>query len=64
MIHVAGVDGAPDGWAVVIMEADRSVIRKVAALSNIFDGATDFDIIAVGCPHWLAGRLRGRRSCL
>ncbi len=68
MIHVAGVDGARDGWAVVIMEADRSVIRKVAALSNIFDGATDFDIIAVDVPiglldaYEVGGRVRDRAA--
>jgi predicted RNase H-like nuclease len=50
MTHVAGVDGTRDGWAVVIMEADRFSIRKEAAFSNIFDGTTDFDIVAVDIP--------------
>jgi hypothetical protein len=45
--HVAGVDGTPGGWAVIIMQAGRSVIQKVAALSSIIDGSTDFDIIAI-----------------
>jgi len=64
MIHVAGVDGTPDGWAVVIMEADRSVIRKVAALSNIFDGATNFDIVAVDVPIGLLDAYKvGGRVC-
>lgn len=64
MVHVAGVDGTPEGWAVVIMEADRSVIRKVAALSNIFDGATDFDVIAVDVPIGLLDAYKvGGRAC-
>ena len=41
--HVAGVDGTPGGWAVLTMQAGRSVIRKVAALSSILDGGKDFD---------------------
>ena len=34
MTRVAGVDGTPGGWAVVIVEADRRRIRKVRALSE------------------------------
>jgi len=64
MTHVAGVDGTPGGWAVVIMKAGRSVIRKVAALSNILDGATDFDIIAVDVPIGLLDAYEvGGRAC-
>jgi predicted RNase H-like nuclease len=64
MTHVAGVDGTPDGWAVVIMEADHLSIRKAAAFSNIFDGATDFDIVAVDIPIGLLDAYEvGGRVC-
>jgi predicted RNase H-like nuclease len=64
MVHVAGVDGTPEGWAVVIIDIDRLAIRKVAALSDIFDGATDFDIIAVDVPIGLLDAYKvGGRAC-
>ena len=50
MNPVAGVDGAPEGWAIVIMAGGQSIVRKVAALSQIFDDGTDFDIVAVDTP--------------
>ena len=62
--HVAGVDGTPGGWAVIIMQAGRSVIRKVAALSSILDGGTDFDIIAIDIPIGLLDAYEvGGRAC-
>ena len=62
--HVAGVDGTPGGWAVVMMHAGRSAIRKVAALSSILDGTTDFDIIAVDVPIGLLDAYEvGGRAC-
>jgi predicted RNase H-like nuclease len=64
MTYVAGVDGTPGGWAVVIMEAGQSIIRKVAALSDILDGATVFDIIAVDVPIGLFDAYEvGGRAC-
>lgn len=63
-ILVAGVDGTPEGWAVVIVESGRSAIRKVAALSHIFDGAEDFDIVAVDVPIGLLDAYKvGGRAC-
>jgi predicted RNase H-like nuclease len=50
MTRVAGVDGTPGGWAVVIVEADRWRIRRVRALSEVFDGAAHFDVVAVDVP--------------
>jgi predicted RNase H-like nuclease len=62
--HVAGVDGTPGGWAVIIMQAGRSVIQKVAALSSIIDGDTDFDIIAIDIPIGLLDAYEiGGRAC-
>jgi predicted RNase H-like nuclease len=62
--HVAGVDGTPGGWAVVMMRAGRSAIRKVAALSSILDGTTDFDVIAIDVPIGLLDAYEvGGRAC-
>ena len=62
--HVAGVDGTPGGWAVIIMQAGRSVIRKVATLSSILDGGMDFDIIAIDIPIGLLDAYEvGGRAC-
>jgi predicted RNase H-like nuclease len=62
--HVAGVDGTPGGWAVLIIQADRLVIQKVAALSSILDGGTDFDIIAIDIPIGLLDAYEiGGRAC-
>ena len=62
--HVAGVDGTPGGWAVILMQAGRSVIREVAALSSILDGGTDFDIIAIDIPIGLLDAYEfGGRVC-
>src|SRR5271166_3128589 len=62
--HVAGVDGTPGGWAVIITQAGRSVIRKVAALSSILDGGTDFDIIAIDISIGLLDAYEiGGRAC-
>jgi predicted RNase H-like nuclease len=64
MILVAGVDGTPEGWAVVIIAGGQSIIRKVAALSDIFDDATDFDIVAVDAPIGLLDAYEaGGRVC-
>jgi predicted RNase H-like nuclease len=76
MTRVAGADGTPNGWAVVIMDAGQWIVRKVAALSEIFEGGADFDIVAVDVPIGLldtyemggricdrtARKLLGRRS--
>ena len=65
MTRVAGVDGTPGGWAAVIIEADRTRIRKVRALSDIVAG---LDVVAVDVPIGLCdayqtgGRACGRRA--
>jgi len=35
MTYVAGVDGTPGGWAVVIMNLKQLIVRKVLALSDL-----------------------------
>jgi predicted RNase H-like nuclease len=61
---VAGVDGTPGGWAIVIMEAGRSVIQRVCALSNFLGSATRFDLIAVDVPIGLLDAYEvGGRAC-
>ena len=47
---VAGVDGTPGGWAVAIMDGNRLSVRRVSALSTIFDGSANFKIVAVDVP--------------
>jgi hypothetical protein len=37
MTCFAVVDGAPKGWAVVVMALNRITIQKVVALSDLFD---------------------------
>ena len=64
MIHVAGVDGTPGGWAVVILEAGRASVRKLEKLSDLFDGASDFKIVAVDVPIGLLDAYEtGGRDC-
>ena len=64
MAGVAGADGTPNGWAVVITEAGRWRIRKVAALSEILDGATRHDVVAVDVPIGLCDAYEtGGRAC-
>ena len=64
MIHVAGVDGTPGGWAVVILEAGRASVRKLEKLSDLFDGASDFKIVAVDVPIGLLDAYEtGGRYC-
>jgi predicted RNase H-like nuclease len=64
MTRVAGADGTLGGWAVVIVEAGRSYIRKVAALSDVLNGAADFDIFAVDVPIGLLDAYEpGGRAC-
>lgn len=64
MTRVAGVDGTPGGWAVVIVEADRRRIRKVRALSEIFDGAARLDVVAVDVPIGVCDAYEtGGRAC-
>jgi predicted RNase H-like nuclease len=64
MTRVAGVDGTPGGWAVVIVEADRWRIRRVRALSEVFDGAAHFDVVAVDVPIGLCDAYEtGGRAC-
>ncbi len=64
MSCVAGVDGAPGGWAVVIKDGHRLITRKVASLSDLLDGDLDFDIIAVDVPIGLLDAYEvGGRAC-
>jgi predicted RNase H-like nuclease len=62
--RVAGIDGAPGGWAVVITEVGRSSIRKIAKLSDLIDSFPQFEIIAVDIPIGLLDSYQvGGREC-
>ncbi|HXW29795.1 MAG TPA: DUF429 domain-containing protein, partial [Xanthobacteraceae bacterium] len=64
MTRVAGADGTPGGWAVVIMDAGQSSVRKVAVLAEVFDAAADLDIVAVDVPIGLLDTYEtGGRAC-
>ena len=64
MTCVAGVDGTPGGWAVVIMDLNRLIVRKVVALSDLFDSRSDLKIVAVDVPIGLLERHeKGGRAC-
>jgi predicted RNase H-like nuclease len=64
MTRVAGADGTPGGWAVVSRDADQSTVWKVAALSDVFDGAADLDVLAVDVPIGLLDAYEvGGRAC-
>jgi predicted RNase H-like nuclease len=64
MSGVAGVDGAPGGWAVVVMERKRSSIQKVANLSELLETNPNIELIAVDVPIGLLDAyLLGGRDC-
>lgn len=63
-ISVASVDGTPGGWAVVIMQAGQSEIRKIGALSDLFSAASDFAVVTVDVPIGLLETYEiGGRAC-
>ena len=64
MTCVAGVDGTPGGWAVVIMDREQLIVRKVIALSDLFDDRSDLKIVAVDVPIGLLECYeKGGRAC-
>ena len=63
---VAGVDGAPGGWAVVTTDINRSrvFVRKVGSLSEMLEDATDYAVIAIDVPIGLLDAYEiGGRAC-
>jgi predicted RNase H-like nuclease len=63
MTRVAGVDGTPCGWAMVIEDAAGPVIRKVSALSDILH-RDDFEVVAIDVPIGLLDAYEiGGRAC-
>jgi predicted RNase H-like nuclease len=64
MANVAGVDGTPGGWAVVLSEGGRRSVRQVTALRDIVDGAGKLDTLAVDVPIGLLDAYQtGGRAC-
>src|SRR5262249_37797767 len=64
MTCVAGADGTPGGWAVVIMENEQLTIQRVVALADLFDRIRDVNIVAVDVPiGLLASYETGGRAC-
>src|ERR1700680_5101187 len=50
MVLVAGVDSTLGVWCAVISDAGQFSTRKIARLSDIYDDAPGFDIIAIDIP--------------
>jgi len=62
--RVAGVDGTPGGWAVLITDVDRAVIHKITSMFEIFNIASDLNVIAIDVPIGLLDSYRaGGRIC-
>lgn len=64
MSCVAGVDGAPDGWAVVIKDGNQWFVENVTPFCEIFEIGIDFDLIAIDVPIGLLDVYEiGGRAC-
>jgi predicted RNase H-like nuclease len=64
MSNIAGVDGTPGGWAIVLMEAGRSSIQKVTKLYDLLETNPNIEVIAVDVPIGLLDAYRlGGRDC-
>ncbi len=64
MTRVVGVDGAPDGWAVVAYEAGRCFAHKAPTLDEIADDQPRPRIIAIDVPIGLLDTYQvGGREC-
>ncbi len=64
VVRVAGIDGTPGGWAVVVMSDDDWSVRKAVALSDVFGDGGGLDIVAVDVPIGLLTSYEvGGRAC-
>jgi predicted RNase H-like nuclease len=64
MTSVAGVDGTPGGWAVVLMAQNRLTVQKVATLSDLVDIRSDLKVVGVDVPIGLLENYeKGGRAC-
>jgi predicted RNase H-like nuclease len=64
MTRVAGVDGAPGGWAAVIKDGPQTIVRKVEFLADLLEGGAEFDVVAVDIPIGLLDAYEvGGRAC-
>jgi predicted RNase H-like nuclease len=64
MVRVAGVDGTPGGWAVVLKEEGRWRVLRIVGLSQIVDSGARLDIVAVDVPIGLCDAYQvGGRAC-
>ena len=63
-MNVLGVDGTPDGWAVVACEEGQMRVRQVARLADIFEHPPYPDLVAVDVPIGLLRAYEiGGREC-
>jgi predicted RNase H-like nuclease len=63
-VRVAGIDGAPGGWAIVTMDEGDFAIQRIATLFEFFDDHADLDIAAIDMPIGLLDSYEvGGRPC-
>lgn len=63
-MSMAGVDGTPGGWAVVISRQEHLSIYKVGSLKDLIDREPSLQIIAVDVPIGLLDQYQtGGREC-
>jgi len=55
--RVAGVDGAPGGWAALIAEIDRVVVHKIRFFGRDLQNHTRSRCDCNRCTRWTAGQL-------
>ena len=63
-MNVLGVDGTPNGWAVVVSNEGQMHVREIARLADIFEHPPYPDIVAVDVPIGLLDAYEiGGREC-
>jgi predicted RNase H-like nuclease len=61
---VAGVDGAPGGWAVVITGPNQSIVKKITAIADLFENHHELKAVAIDVPIGLLDSYEiGGRAC-
>src|SRR5262245_19225389 len=49
-VCVAGVDGTPGGWAVIIKDPKKSVVKKFASIADLFHEHPKLRAVAIDIP--------------
>src|SRR5215510_228308 len=63
-VCVAGVDGTPGGWAVIIKDQKKSVVKKFASIADLFHEHPKLRAVAIDIPIGLLDVYEpGGRTC-